>query len=593
MNPSHIGRLLSAFCSVVVYSTISFCNAETPEKETWTYPKYEDYDPCAQVALYTVVRLKNLDVEWDQVVSTVGPTAVDGTHTLLDIKQASQELGLNCVAVRTVVNQLKSFPMPAILHVRPDLESSKHHFMTAVAAEEEGVWLLDPPQRHAFVSWERLKQHWTGHVMLFPNTTEQENYFTRSAAVATVDTILFWIAWFLFFVVLIAVLTTFMSRSLLKHRPMRVKSLAATIALAVLFIAVVIIGGATGVGNLTSPSELNNTRGPSLQVDADMLDFGTLSLGSQTVELPITNVGHSTLQIQQIEPSCSCTVVKFPSHIPAGSCGRLSIDVSVSRGRQSSRLLIRSNAVKGPKVLQLKWTGLSDVALDPPKIQEVSHVSGSVITRRVALVFPGSESARTSPQIKQIRCSSPRVSVVNPKDEIKWFKAFNLEGVYSGFGEKILHLRIEPSEVELILREKVSLTLKMEAGEQILELPIIVEYNAPLSSNCIVFSGSRLGELLGLRRRLRVFKAVADGMLSVLDSPDWLDCQIVRDKGGLEEVEISIVKVPPASVYTAQVVVGSKVSDRGKLNIQVQVFTGTKTETGRKREQPRMALTFP
>ena len=116
--------------------------------------------------------------------------------------------------------------------------------------------------------------------------------------------------------------------------------------------APVLVGGVLSVAAAT-PARAQEaapaaaTKGPRLTLDTKELDFGEVVLGAQVqLSVEVLNSGDAPLRIQQVKPSCGCTVASFPKELAPGERGTLGLVFDSSQrppGYQSFRIAIYSN----------------------------------------------------------------------------------------------------------------------------------------------------------------------------------------------------------------------------------------------------------
>ena len=103
--------------------------------------------------------------------------------------------------------------------------------------------------------------------------------------------------------------------------------------------------------------QINN--GPEITLGQDVFDFGTVSLSKDTLiaSFYFKNTGSDTLVIENVRPSCGCTVADFSKNpILPGEGGVIILKYSrTTEGPINKSATILSNAVANPyKVIRLK-----------------------------------------------------------------------------------------------------------------------------------------------------------------------------------------------------------------------------------------------
>jgi hypothetical protein len=106
--------------------------------------------------------------------------------------------------------------------------------------------------------------------------------------------------------------------------------------------------------------------GPHIAVEPASFDFGAVPLGKELEKnFVVRNVGSADLVIEQVVPTCGCTVVNkdYEKTLKPGARTIVRLKLkTMSAGRVEKSVLIRSNDVSG-RPFELKLT--ADVAAEP------------------------------------------------------------------------------------------------------------------------------------------------------------------------------------------------------------------------------------
>jgi predicted double-glycine peptidase len=319
--------------------------------------KVQSYDSCAQCSLYAWCRLLNVNVNFSQVEMELGPADQSGRHTVEQLNLAAIRLGLRPRSVYVPKKSISKLPTPFIAHTRRGLFRRRDapHFFVVLRIDDEYVTCLDPPFAHQQIARSVFDSVWTG----FAVTSDRLSAIDSTDNVTNVVgndswngiTVSYWISTvFLLAFTLMSYPYRFTYRScsriirFLKDTFNQKRSIwifTATIAIAAL---------------LTTCFIATLDFGPQLEI-VDDYHFGTLVRGEHYRELIVQNTGRSPLRISNVASHCGCVVVNAPQTILAHGFGQLKCKISVADGRQSARIVIRSNAKPFVHSTTMWWTG--------------------------------------------------------------------------------------------------------------------------------------------------------------------------------------------------------------------------------------------
>jgi hypothetical protein len=93
---------------------------------------------------------------------------------------------------------------------------------------------------------------------------------------------------------------------------------------------------------------------PALQVLESTFDFGESFEGAEVVhEYKIKNTGKTDLQVEQVRPSCGCTVASFDRTLPPGGEGKVTLKVSLKgfQGNFKKTATVFTNDPQNPRAM--------------------------------------------------------------------------------------------------------------------------------------------------------------------------------------------------------------------------------------------------
>lgn len=119
------------------------------------------------------------------------------------------------------------------------------------------------------------------------------------------------------------------------------------------------------------------TNGPQISTDKELYDFGEIAhAGNGNYTFVVKNTGNQPLIIEQVKPSCSCSVSDWSKEaIAPGKTGEIKVHYDTNRvGPFNKSFTVVSNVSsdESPMILKIKGTVL------PAKVAAVEPVSGAV-----------------------------------------------------------------------------------------------------------------------------------------------------------------------------------------------------------------------
>lgn len=127
--------------------------------------------------------------------------------------------------------------------------------------------------------------------------------------------------------------------------------------------------GADGSAARKSKSAAAPAEQPSLQLPETIYNFGEVPEGTEVEhDFIVQNTGKGTLQIEQVRPSCGCTVASFDQTIPPGGTGKIHLKLHL-KGFQGSvkktATIFTNDPVDARAVLTLQGTIRAIVEIRP------------------------------------------------------------------------------------------------------------------------------------------------------------------------------------------------------------------------------------
>jgi len=165
---------------------------------------------------------------------------------------------------------------------------------------------------------------------------------------------------------------------------------------------------------------------PVIQVSEQVFDFGEALEGAEVArDFKVKNAGKADLVIDQVRPSCGCTVASFDRTIPPGKEGKIALKVNLKgfQGNFKKTATIFSN--------------------DPQNPRTILTIQGKI--KMVVEVRPG-----TSLNFRGMADQQPEKTV----DLVGTIKSFKIVGVESNLEDKVRH-QLETVEAGKHYRLKV------------------------------------------------------------------------------------------------------------------------------------------
>jgi len=121
---------------------------------------------CGQQAVYLLLRLLDIPVDYDQLLS-YAPAQQGGT-SLLELKQLCQRLGLEAEVRRCSKEEIRKLELPVIAHVRLGLNAKQGHYVVFTRRlDADRLEVIDPTAARIKVyRIDRLDNVWQGYLLV-------------------------------------------------------------------------------------------------------------------------------------------------------------------------------------------------------------------------------------------------------------------------------------------------------------------------------------------------------------------------------------------------------------------------------------------
>lgn len=550
----------------------------------------DDYDACGRVALYGACKLKGMRIGWEELTESFGAVSKDHLHSFATLHETARKIGLHPIGVHATRDDLLDVPTPAIVQTLSRASSSPPHFKLLLSTAADGVWLLDPPHAHNFLSWSKFEKQWSGKVLLLADTTQRAEQIRSMFSSSLSASALYWTL-VITPVVLLAAAGVILLQRLLPttghsslvtavadaHRritgslqgllfsPDRKMTSSAlwrvgVATTTVMLLGLVLVGSIYAVTMFRSP--------PMLIFERAELNLGELSPGSHKVRIPFKNSGWRGLQIERVVSSCACTTVDAPKRVDPGASALIEAEVAVTGGPQGATLVVYSNDSSGPRHITLNWLGKASPKLLPPRLMGRAVSGGDPVLRTVRLVYRSGSSHASGPRVKQIDCEDARVKVEVGEDDRTAISTVNSLVV----GELVLNVAISPPKTPALVKTECKILIEYADLEYTLTLPI--SFNFISGFRCepesVLFSALLDPDLLGQERVIRLLSDSSKTQFSIAQCPTWLQCELLDVTSGSSEMAMHLLQIPAISERLSKVVVAT--NDGAQLEIPARTF---------------------
>jgi hypothetical protein len=545
----------------------------------------DDYGPCGPISLYLASQMRGVPVKWEQVKDLVGPAGPEETHSFADLSRAATQLGMFPVALEVTREELPRLPMPAIVQVRePKDPRIPPHFLVLLRPEADGVRLLDAPYPGYLLPQAQFQKAWTGNILVFARDAQEADQIrTRFQGPWAIK----WGLWacalggaLVFGTVALGRLQgrwqrigALRSKSVASLWPRQlVGRVSPKMAIATSgALSICLMAGALFAYQRFNPK---SARPPRCGFEQSVMELGELAVGQIPVQVPVQNDGELPLRIESVDSSCTCAVVKSPKVIEPGQAALLRVQLNVGPGPRGARLTVASNDPEGPKTLLLSWHGKSSPLLVPSYIAPESAPADRPYERVVRLIYPGGKSAIV-PHLKRVECDSPRVTIREGMNDPEQTRFATRGQVKNSLGELALHVRITPPAAPEIFQAKANLVVSYGNTPTTLSLVFAIPFiGGELTPDVqtVTFSASTLEDLKGQERLVRVTQREPERDLQVLDTPPWLNAEVVSREGKPVTIRLKLAQIPHEGLTQHTIRIARANDPTSELRLPVNVF---------------------
>ncbi len=527
-----------------------------------------EQNACGHVAVYTLARLIDRDVRWEDVKEAVGPPDAAGFHSFADLERGARSLGMTCVGVNARWEDLANFPMPAIVQTRFFLGRKEPHFAVLLRVTDDGVHLLDAPFAPIFAKKANFSKMWTGERLVFPAATGGDTGLREElAADATAErwrrysvyaslSILFIAgALFVWYIASpagsgLGIRQSLIGRQLVGNR-------------------YALIGAASVGACVTVYFALAPMRHPVLVIRQSQIDLGDVKPGNHVVEVAIANEGTAPLVIRGVRSNCTCAVAEPPALIEAGASEVMKVEINARAGVRSATIIIDANDAKKAHPVNFVWFGKSRPMLYPNRL-ECCDEKGDLVRRTLHVVYPGGPSP-SPPEVLSLTCGNTPVPFeVRPEiRELEVGRGNAPSRRLQGFAI-LVQIDIPNSRTP----EKRSYVLVLRSGgeEYKYSIPVVVSKHAPIEpeTDRVVLVIDRNGHAQD-DRTLRVRSDMPVGKLAV-QSPVWCACRLEPDADGTALLHIALHPSAGRGALSGVIEITAAGHERVKAAIAVRTF---------------------
>lgn len=536
----------------------------------------QDYAPCGMVSLYLVAQMRDVPVEWEKVVETIGPVKTDRTHSFEDLSRAARQFGMHPVGIHARRESLRDLPMPAIVQVQ-DANNPEEppHLLVLVKSSADGVWLLDAPFPAYFLPDSQFLKTWTGKTLVFAQDAAEAERLQSPSVSYSLRGVALW-SWVSLGGVLLAALAgwQWVQRRRRAGEPVfPVRQVLRLRRRSIAFGAVAALGLVLGftiiAGRLNARAELP----PRCVFEEPVIDLGQIAPGDTSVPVTIRNDGDAALVITSVHSTCSCAVVKAPEVIEPRQSAVMQIELAVSPGPRGARITVESNDPAGSKHVALSWQGAAEPRLLPAGISESSAPLGKLYQRTLRLVYPGGKNA-LQPKLEKFECGSARVTVREGKSDPMAARFANSGLLSNVQGELEIHVTVEPADTPDTLQTFGTFALKYGNQNVSIPVPIDVRFTNPTiipEVDAVSFFAGNLADLRGRERLVRFACTDADGAIDLCDAPSWLTWSVEdrNNQGFALRLKIADAPLEPLAQFNVSVGVGPEPKTSVPLRINV------------------------
>jgi hypothetical protein len=520
-----------------------------------------DYAPCGLNCLYAVNSIRKNGHDYEAVRAALGAADGNATHSMADVVQAAEIIGMCALPLKSTWAELSQMPMPAILVIRrPD--KGANHFIVCMEVGDDHAVTFDPPSGPRSVPREAVEHLWTGHAIVFPRSPAEGGAIISrlrwSGTMGVAKPLMIGMA------VLIAIIVV------VRALAIRTSSLAgcgrellrAKVVLPVASI-LLLAGAAFGWPIVFRPRCECERR----------IDLGEMESGQHQATVCIRNTGRAELEIKSIKSTCTCAVTKPPSSIAPGGAVDVPITLKVSPGPQSAYLIVESNDPDGSKAIALGWFGQSPLATRPRSVFSSGEPSHQHFVRELVIQFPEGAGAKV-PSLVEAKCTSDRVKVEAVGRRPSSMPPSYGFGTIRKFSEYVLRVTVAPPNGPADLKDKIELSLQVGESIHRLEVPVNVRFSGasfvPLADG-VVFAANSWSGMVGQERSIDVRSW--HGAPKCESMPPWLRCRVERVGDIDYRIKFTVEGTTPGELpRTEKVTLSALVPTDKPLSVTVHLY---------------------
>ncbi len=319
----------------------------------------------------------------------------------------------------------------------------------------------------------------------------------------------------------------------------------------------------------TTPQSSAPQEAPSLQVPETTFDFGEVYEGGEVEhEFILKNTGKGELQIDQVRPSCGCTLAHFDKTIPPGGTGKINLKVNLKgfQGDIKKRATVFSNDPQNPALI-LAIQGIVKTYIDVRPNTNITFrgMPDQVAECVVELVSNGQPFHIMKIETNLEGNIAYSIETVEEGKQYKVKIANKIrQGNYSGFVKCITDI---PQKPDVLVRVSA-----------LIEGDISVKPQTILVGKLAAQQPERSGKIAVVSNRNKPFHITKltydETMISVTQHP------LPNNEPGYSlEIVPKLENVPPGARRQISLTVETDVEPREKQEVQIHVFNSAEVST--------------
>ncbi|MCG8449133.1 MAG: DUF1573 domain-containing protein [Pirellulales bacterium] len=528
-----------------------------------------EYNNCASTSLYCVAKLKSIaEIDYGQIKSKFSDTSNE-LHSIDEIKNAAQQIGLHPIAIKTDYQTLARLPGPLIVHLNKPINRSadtlRPHFVVVVAADASGVAIVDPPFAMRRFSANLFKERWTGACLAFASSkAEATDFLDVLSAKQRIPSVVNVLG--LFTVLLVVVYLASKGTGIYGFTSRRIQA-----------VAFITLGIASLFSLLLFRSSYPNQ--PSLALPGITANVGAFHSSKVACSVTLRNSGDATLEIKSVKSSCGCARPKFsnPVAIEPNEAAEISLELDVKPGQNWANLAIFSNDPKGPHQLSVSWTGTKKpLRINPSRIYMSDSPLGYPFTKTLEVFFPYS-ATKHPPSLTTFKSGIAGVTIREGEGIANVSSTLmSKDGRKAVYGTKNLFLEIEPPKIAGKITGEIALEILHDQTSTDIRLPIDLNFinavqTVPPEGLVFVASNSEQ-DTFTQQKTLKILLPLSmkQCAVEILEIPDWLLLAEQSGSGQERIFNISRQNIPELAFSTGQIKL--KVMTKPELLFEVPVY---------------------